>query len=531
MGTTYLNATVFTGRDETDIASAFTIEDGTFTWVGDEAELDDAARAGAVDLGGATVTPGFLDMHTHPVFTATLAGAANVLPPAVTSIDQLVTVLAGQKSAETPGAWILGFGYDESSYPEGRKPTRHDLDRVSDTHPVLVRRCDGHSAVCNTKALELAGIDADTPNPADGTFEREDDGFPNGILTEPSAVDAVDGHRPRQTDEELAAAIADLEEHYLSEGIVGMCDLLSTFAPRPLPTVRAAADAGFRPQCALFYGWRDALATLPDGPAESDTTGRVRIAGLKLFSDGCFSDRTAWCTCPYPGGADAGTGLLTEQDIKRAADYARAHGLQLAFHAMGDRAIAQIVDVLGDSDPWLEDVPSVRIDHATLIDPDMLARIEAAPMRFGIISHTIFYFAEYGSYEKNLTADLAGEAYPIRRYYDADLPLALASDAPATAWARADHVFTSIQAAITRRSHTGGDMGAGQAISLGEALLLYTSRAARISNLRGLGRIAPGYEGTFLVLSADPFETPADELDRIEVSRTYLRGQEVFRRG
>lgn len=111
--TTFRNGQVFTGAGEDDFASAFTVTDGVFSWVGAESELSDADRAGAVDLGGATVTPGFLDVHTHPVFTATLAGAAIVLPPAVGSIEELVATLGRQRTVGIDGAWILGFGYDE----------------------------------------------------------------------------------------------------------------------------------------------------------------------------------------------------------------------------------------------------------------------------------------------------------------------------------------------------------------------------------------------------------------------------------
>lgn len=525
--TTFVNARVFTGTSETATASAFTVAEGRFTWVGEGDDLRAADREGAVDLDGATVLPGFLDVHTHPVFTATLAGAAMVLPPAVGSIEELVATLT-EHAAATPGdSWVLGFGYDESSYPEGRKPDRHDLDRVSSTRPVLVRRCDGHSAVCNTRALELAGITEATPDPVGGRFGRGPDGTPDGVLTEPPAVDPVDGRRPVQSQDDLARAIVDLEPHYLSQGLVGICDLLSTFVAEPLQTFRLAQDKGFRLQCGLYYGWREAIAALPDGPAEGDTEGRVHLAGLKLFADGAFSDRTAWCKHPYPGGHDTGMGLLSPDDIRRAADWARAYGIQLAFHAMGDQAIQQVVDALGDEEPWVQGAPSVRIDHATLVSEEMLAQIEGARMSFAIVSHTIFYFAEYGSYDKALTDDLRGEAYPIRRYYGSSLPTALASDAPATAWSEVDHVFTSIKAAVVRRAHTGADIGQGQAVTLPQAILLYTARAAR---LEGLGQIAEGFEGSFVVLDRDPFAIPEDELDQVQVAQTWLRGEQVYTR-
>lgn len=528
--TTFSNGQVFTGQGEDDFASAFTITDGVFTWVGSSSDLSESERAAPVDLGGAVVTPGFLDVHTHPVFTATLAGAAIVLPPAVGSIEELVAALGRQPNVGAEGEWVLGFGYDESGYPEGRKPNRHDLDRVSTTQPILVRRCDGHSAVCNTRALEFAGITAATPDPEGGVFERDPDGSPNGILTEPPAVDLVEAFRPVMSREALAASITNLNAHYLSEGIVGMCDLLSTLIADPLETVRLAAEQGFVPQCGLHYGWREALEAYPDGLPEGSTTGRVYIAGLKLFVDGAFSDRTAWCHQPYPGGDDTGMGLLEDADLLQAAQWARASGVQLAFHAMGDRAIQQVIDVLGPLEPWTEDVPSVRIDHATLISDEMIAQIDAAPMTFAIVSHTIFYYAEYGSYEKNLSADLAGEAYPIRRYFHSDLATALASDSPATAWSRADHVFTSVMAAVDRRSHTGGDIGQDQSITVPQALLLYTSRAADVARLSGLGRIAPGYEGSFVVLDRDPFTMAAADLDQVEVAETWVRGERLYAR-
>ncbi len=529
---TFVNAKVFTGCSETDFASAFRITDGAFDWVGLTAELDGDQLDGAVDLGGATVTPGFIDAHTHPVLTATLAGATMVLPPAVSSIEELVEALTRQPPRRVESEWILGFGYDEAGYPERRKPNRHDLDRVSTTQPVLVHRCDGHSAVCNTRALELAGVTLTTLNPEGGRFERDPDGTPNGVLTEFPAVNEITRFVPKPSPDDVAETIAELDTHYLSEGIVGICDLLATMTTDPIATVRLAERKGFRPQCGLFYGWREALTEFPRGPPEHATHGRVHMAGLKLFADGAFSDNTAWCKHPHPRPHpdDTVTALLTTTDILRAVEWARRNRMQLAFHAMGDRATQQLIDVLGPLQPWTDDVPSVRIDHATLISADMLTQISEARMSFAVISHTIFYFAEYDSYRRNLSPGLADEAYPIARYYHSHLPTALASDAPATAWARADHVFTSIRAAVVRRSHTGGDMGLGQSITLPQALLLYTGRAAQVSRFTGLGRIQEGYEGSFVVLEPDPFTLPSDELDRVEVAQTWLRGHQVYTR-
>src|SRR5690606_3832214 len=178
----FTNAKVFTGESETSFATAFRIVDGLVDWVGDAADVADEP---ATDLGGRPVPPRPVDSHTHPALMAGTAAAAECFPPAVTSPDDLVEVLRAHAASVTaPGAWILGRGFDDTKFPERRMPTAADLDRVSTERPVLVWRCDAHSAVCNTKALELAGITASTPDPVGARFERDADGSPNGVLTE-----------------------------------------------------------------------------------------------------------------------------------------------------------------------------------------------------------------------------------------------------------------------------------------------------------------------------------------------------------
>lgn len=137
----YVNAKVFTGRGEDDFAAAFRITDGFFSWVGDQS---DVTGEPAIDLGGRTVVPGFLDVHTHPAFLSTLTDAVRCLPPAVNSLAELLETLRTHPNAgQGPDAWIQGFGYDESKYPEGRGPTADELDLVSTSQPVYVRHPTG----------------------------------------------------------------------------------------------------------------------------------------------------------------------------------------------------------------------------------------------------------------------------------------------------------------------------------------------------------------------------------------------------
>jgi predicted amidohydrolase YtcJ len=516
--TLFTNAKIFTGRDASDSASAFRIADGVVTWVGDAAEV---AGERSTDLGGRTVLPGLLDMHTHPAVMVSRAGTVECLPPAVVSLAGLVAALR-----EHPGlgagddTWIVGTGFDDGVYPEGRPPSASDLDKVSLTQPVLVWRCDGHSASCNTRALQIAGITAETPDPPNARFERDESGQPTGVLTELTAVEAVTRFIPEPDVAGYARRILDLDTHFLSHGITGVCDLLSTWIPRPLETFRLARELGFRPRVALYPGWSPELADLGPG----DNEGDVRVAGTKVLVDGAFSNRTAWVEEPYPDSHDHGMQTLSDDSLLAAAGWARRNGVQLAVHAMGDRALNRVVDLLGDAEPWLEGVPSVRLEHATLVDADLLARLTAARVRFGIGTHTIFLFAETAAYRNNLGPAQARIAYPIRALVDSGIPLALSSDRPATAWDDADDVFVSVEAAVLRVAHDGTDIGADQAVGVEEALLLYTGRARTLADLGPVGVIEPGAAADFVVLDGDVLTVASAEISSVRVAETWVAG-------
>ncbi|MFB4351626.1 amidohydrolase family protein [Microbacterium sp. LS_15] len=523
---TFTNGRVFTGESETAFASAFRIVDGRVDWVGDAAEVADAD---AVDLGGRTVLPGLIDSHTHPALLAGTAAAVECFPPAVRSVDDLVAVLRGHADAVTdPGAWVLGRGFDDTKFPDGRMPTAADLDRVSTDRPVLVWRCDAHSAVCNTRALELAGISAETPDPDGARFERDADGTPNGVLTEIAAVNAVAEWIPAPTADEQIDALVTIGEELASRGIVAVCDLLSSRIDRPLQTFRAAAQRGLRARVALYPGW-DPAAPLADlDPV--DREGEVRVGGVKVVLDGAYSNRTAWVHEAYPGSCDHGLRLVDDDDVLAAGEWARRNGVQLAVHAMGDRALDRVVELFEGQEPWLDGIPSVRIEHATIVSDAYLSRLRAARMRFGIATHTVFFFAEYDGYEKALRVEQVPDAYPIARLFAGLDPLALSSDRPATAWSGADDVMLSVEAAVRRRTYNGVEFGPEAAITVPQALLLYTSRAARLSPLTGVGMLAPGFDGSFAVLERDVFSVAADEIADVRVAETWIRGERVFRR-
>ena len=525
----FINGKIFTGEDETRFASAFRITDGRFSWVGDS---PDGVGGSAVDLGGRTVLPGLLDVHSHPALMSTLVDSVACLPPTVNNFGELVAALKTHRNFGCgDDSWIEGWGYDDSRLAERRKPTAQDLDQVSTAQPVFLRRSDGHSAVCNTRALQLARIDRDTPDPLGARFERDANGAPTGVLTEMAATQAVYAARPLPSYAEQVARLAGLNAHFAGRGIVAVADLLATSTPYPpLQMFRDAAEQGLKTQIALYYGWSEQSEGSLPNLTDSDRTGRIKFAGIKLFMDGVISNRTAWTEEPYPGSNDHGIRIASDDQLRSAAEWARRNEVQLAIHAMGDRALQHVIDMFAGDTPWLGDLPSIRLEHATLLTRKQTDKIKKARMRFGVVSQTIFFFAEYDNYAENLSSAQFQRAYPVRTFYEQLTRTALSSDRPATTWADADNVFTSIKAAVLRKAYNGADIGQAESITVPQAILLYTGRARRLAPLDRVGLISPGYEGSFIVLDRDIFTIPAADIDQVQVHETHIQGECVFRR-
>ncbi|MDO5498322.1 MAG: amidohydrolase [Propionibacteriaceae bacterium] len=524
----YRHDQIFQGTDETSFARAFAVEDGLFTWVGPVEDIP--AGAEVVDLDGAVVLPGLIDAHTHPTYIALTMDAVACTVPDVGSIDDMIDVLRTHPNfGAGADQWIEGWGYDESKLAERRTPTRHDLDKVSTTQPIFVLRSCCHSAICNTRALELAGITAETPDPPAARFGRDPDGTPNGVLTEHAANKAVSKAKGSAGFAAEAVSLARTTHHLAARGIVAVTDMFC----RPegftqLDQYRAAAEAGFRQHTRIYYHFDKLLESGLTDFDPSDLTGRIAVGGIKLFMDGAMSDRTAWMCDPYSDSTETGMRTVTRETMAIALDFARRNKVQIAFHAMGDMAISEVVDFYADEEPWLTDYPSVRIEHGSVTSPELHERLKNATMNFGLASNVDFFFAEYDSYAVNLTPDQFGRTYMVRDLYETLPALALTSDAPATTWADPDNPFMSIQAAVTRRAYNGADIVAEQAVSVAQAILLYTSRAAKLADFGNTGQIAPGFEANFITLANDIFTIDPDTIIDTRVTGTWIQGDRVY---
>ncbi len=434
-----------------------------------------------------------------------------------------------------PGSASTGSGSTDGgttshSSPSAVLPPAPTWTASPPTQPVHVLRSDAHSGVCNTRALEVAGIGRDTADPPGASFGRHPDGTPNGVLTEVAANQAVMRHMRSPGFDADVEAMVRVSHHLAERGIVAVTDMACVPGGyEQLDLYREAARRGFRQNVRVFYVF-DALAEQPVRPPDGERR-QVAVGGVKLFLDGSVSNRTAWMRTPFRGSTtEHGIRTAGPEQVTAAASYAREHRVQLAVHAMGDRALQEVVDVLGDEEPWLDGMPSVRVEHATLLDDELVARMAAARMTFGAASNVDFLFAEHDSYAANLTEEQLARCYPVRTMYDGLPAAALSSDCPATTWPDPDDPFMSLQAAVTRRAHDGTEINTDQAVTVGEALMLYTGRARLVTDLGDVGRLVPGAEASFVTVDRDLFGVDPMTIIDSAVTGTWIRGEQVYSR-
>lgn|GEM_PF-100987 len=566
----YHNGKIFTCDSELPHAEVMIVCGGRIVWVGGDAEAEDALAETAgmadaaegmvagvnltrVDLRGRRVLPGFIDNHMHPVELAEYSREISILPPEITSIEELAEAirceweaLGGSKAPTDGSVWIQGWGFDEGKLAEHRTPNRYDLDRGSDKVPVSIVRACQHIRVLNSRALEICGIDASTPDPEGGQIDKDEKGEPTGILRENARLLAAP-FMPEPDEEELADMVAGLGNLLASQGVVAIAELGSLDGSDDTGLFRKAIDKGFRQDIAVYSMWEDCrddpdFDITPEQMAEGQ---QLRVCGLKILGDGTFSGHTAWMEEPYPnvggradGLADYGMSTCSDELLESAISFCKEHGCQLALHAMGRRTIRRFVDRLAEEEPWTDSdpasdmyIPYVRMEHVTDPAPESIAKAAEAGMAWS--TQPIFLYSEIESYLANLGEEWTKRCYPVRSIIDAGLPLSLSTDSPATAWARPSDPLVNIKAAVTRIAYDGTDCNAAdcdERIDVETAIRLYTAEAAKIIGIHDLGQIAPGFRASFVILDGDILEWDCGTaaLDSVRVAETYIDGERVW---
>ena len=527
------------------------LEDGRITWVGGKSQArilqDSQQDMEVVDLRSRTVIPGFVDAHMHPMMLAEYSRQIACLPPEINSIRQLSEAVAQKadhlRTAQSGGVedesvntakdclpWICGWGYDEGKYEEQRSPDRYDLDRGCADLPVFIVRSCEHIRCVNSKALEIAGITRDTPDPPGGTIDRDEQGEPTGILRE-NARNLVIPYMPVETEEELISALTDLGDLLISQGIVAVADMGNLHAGGNFEYYTKAVERGFRQRVALYYMW-DYFMDDPNFEITPDTIDKekqIRIAGLKLIGDGSISGRTAWLREPYLGSEEYGMPVYSDDSLEKAIEFAKKIGCQISVHAMGGRAIDRILHRICREENWTDGrVPHLRVEHVA--EPSEEAMRKAAEKGVAFVSQPIFEYCEIETYRANMDPERLEQIYPHRTELEQGIHLSFSTDAPATSWAAPSDPFSNLKSAVTRKAYDGTDIGQSERIDIETAVMLYTKNAAEVCGFSGLGQLVEGYSADFAVLSEDIFTADVDHIDRIQVEETYIKGKRVYQR-
>jgi predicted amidohydrolase YtcJ len=532
--TIYTNCTIITGDTSRPRAETMAVVNGSIAWVGDETDLGSLASSGAhrIDLTGATVVPGFDDCHMHVLSLGLTLGQVNCRPDAAPTIGAIQELVACRSAQLPDGHWVMGRGYNQNLLAERRHPTRHDLDGVSAGHPVLLGHTSGHVVTVNSTALGLAGVTAATVDPPGGEIERDESGEPTGVLKE-TARELVYSVVPPLTHSEMRDAILIASETLAREGITSASDAATgqhAGLTAELAAYRAAFESG-RPRTRLTLmpviqevmpeaGSDRALSpTDLDAGSEPDW---LRIGAVKIFSDGALTTRTAAMREPYLGSG--GLGILTwEPDHLRQMIVAAAgRGWQIATHAIGDRAISE---VLAAYEAIPRDVSAARhrIEHCTICDADLIERMKRRNIVAVLQPEDIAVLGD--AYPLSLGNARAQANSPVGWFAKKGLPIAFSSDRPVTP----GHPLAGVIAAVERRTASGDVLGLAHRISAESAITYYTRGSAYATFAESYnGVLKPGFKADFVVLDTDVTRCAPEQITEAKVLMTVVDGRVTF---
>ena len=517
---------VLTGGKIAVVDNAFTIHeaivvrDGRVLAVGEEAIAARYIAARTVELDGRLVVPGFNDTHTH------IRGRArrHIELGGTGSIAEIQALVRAKAAELGEGEWITGYGWSEDELAEGRRPLRGDLDQATPRNPVLLTRAGGHSAVSNSLALELAGVDRDTPQPEGGVIEHDERGEPNGVIRERQGI--VGRLVPDATEEELHETLTQSLRDQLALGITSLIQAGET--PEGFARwERIYAEVGDElPRATVQIRWvgPDRLAEF--GRQTGDGDERLRVGAIKVLVDGGFTGPAAYTIEPYRGMGDY-RGLLNvpEPELRAIVDEAHDLGWQLGFHAIGDAAIQLTVDAFATA---LTRNPRADhrhyLNHFTVTPPERTLE-RMAEHGIAIAQQPNFTYTLEGRYAAYLDGDRLDHNNPLQVPMEHGIFMALGSDILPI------DPMVGLYAAVTRKGMSGEVYGSDEALTMEEAIRGYTANGAWLTFEESTkGTLETGMMADMVVLSEDLLTIDPERVMDVEVDMTIVGGRVLYER-
>jgi predicted amidohydrolase YtcJ len=521
----YINAKIWTGLSDTSFAEAIAIKDDKIVFVGSDYTSFKGSSTEVIDLQGKLMVPGFTDNHTHFISGGYNLGSVN-LRNAKTKNEFIQ--LIKEYAAKLPGdRWITGGNWDHENWG-GDLPTKEMIDSVSNNHPIFINRLDGHMGLANSIALQKAGITKNTATPAGGAMVKDKSGEPTGILKD-AAQDLINKVMPPLSEAELDEALLRAQDYALSLGVTQVHDMVSYDGFTDIATWQRVKEKNKLMMRAYQFVPLRLWARL-DSFIKKNGRGddMVRWGGVKGYADGSLGSGTAWLYKPYLDDHTT-SGLMVSDTgwLRKSIVQADAAGLQIAIHAIGDKAndfieiyFAEATEKNGKRDRRF------RIEHAQHLSQKGIAGFA----QLGIVpSMQAIHLADDGKWAaKRIDADLISRTYAFRNLLDSKANLTLGSD-----WDVASlNPLEGIGAAVTRQTSDGKNNAgwvAAQKISLPEALRCYTANNAFAGFQENkLGQLKPGMLADFVILSENIFAIAPEKIKEVKVLRTIVNGKEVY---
>ncbi|MRH90094.1 amidohydrolase family protein [Nocardia sp. SYP-A9097] len=543
----FTGATHFDGISLSDNGSGVVVRGDAIEAICGGSELAAYVDAGGevVDLAGKTLMPGFVDAHAHP-----LLGGLERLRCDLTggrTIADYGRLIAEYSAREPTVPWILGGGWGMDAFPGGR-PTSAHLDAVESGRPVYLPNRDHHSAWVNTKALQLAGIDARTPDPAGGRIERDTSGEPTGLLHE-SAMHLVEHLTPVADQDDYDAALREAQRFMHSLGITGWQDaMVEVVAGKPSPhhSYLRAQQGGWLTARVSAALWWDRSMTVAAVEAEVarmvELRAQARSSGdlyqaemVKIMQDGVMETYTAALLEPYLDACgcatpNSGMSFFDEDVLRSSVLKLDAAGFGLHFHALGDRAIRGVLDAIelaqatnGPNDR------AHQLAHLQLVDPADIPRFE----KLGAVANLQPYWAKRAAQVDELTTPFLGTGrgarqYPFGDLYRSGAPLAMGSDWPVSSADPLDGVHVAVTRRAVGSAAGQAPLGVDQELDLSIALGAYTFGSSAAAGFPASGRLRVGAKADLAVLDRRLTDLPVDEIRSARVVNTYVGGALVY---
>lgn len=520
----YFNAKIWTGDSENPRADAIAVKGNEIVYVGKDYKPFEGSHTEMIDLGGKLMTPGFIDNHTH-----FLSGGYNLsavdLRKAKTP-QEFISILKEFCQKQNDGRWILGGDWDHEAWG-GELPSRSWIDSVTGNHPVFVNRYDGHMALANSKALELAGINKNTTVPAGGEMKKDAKGEYTGVLKD-EAMGLLNKVIPDPSEKELDDYLKVAIKHAFENGVTQVHDVASYGGWIDLAAYRrnyANQKLDLRIYSFVPLGTWKKLDSLCKREGKGDDM--LRWGALKGFMDGSLGSTTAWFYKPYlDDPKTSGLNVTDTTDMRNWVLAADSAGLHIAVHAIGDRANDFVLNVFEEAAKKNAADHRFRIEHAQHLSEQAIVRFADLNV---IPSMQPYHTIDDGRWAyKRLDDERLLGTYAFKSLLDAKAKLTFGSD-----WTVAPlKPLQGIYAAVTRKTLDDKNPHGWypeQKISVEQAVKCYTTNNAYAGFQENkTGMLKKGMLADFIVLDENIFEIAPEEIKNVKVMRTIVNGKQVY---